>query len=190
MRDSEAQLLDPQVRPLALDRPLELVERDGERPAEGLQIRSRERPVDVDDLPLPSLEVEDVGRARLDASPSQLINSFTPAQPTDPSSQAWISVAVTGKAPVSCICRAQIARVSLPRNHAAGSVPIIRVPAWSESRPRYASSSPAAIAMVHRSTTRRISSEGSTRRMVRHRCRWTQPAGRRSNRRHATTDER
>ena len=55
-----------QVRPLALDRPLELVERDGERPAEGLQIRSRERPVDVDDLPLPSLEVEDVGRARLE----------------------------------------------------------------------------------------------------------------------------
>jgi len=58
--------------------------------------------------------------------------------------------------------RAQIARASEPWNHSSGSVPIIRVPGCSETRPRLDSGSRSDIALIHRSTIRWISSEGST----------------------------
>ena len=165
-----------QVRPLALDRPLKLVERDGERLAEGLQIRSRERPVDMDDLPLPALEVEDVARARLECFALPVDQLLHPG-PADRPFLPGLDLGGRDREGAGLLHLSGPDRAGVAAPKPRGRVGADHQGAsWSESPPRYASSSPAAIAIVHRSMTRRISSEGSTRRMVRHRCRGTQPA--------------
>ena len=71
-----------QVRLGALERPFELVERDRQRPSESLLVRPRERPVDVDHLPLAVLEVEDVRRAGLER-PALPVDRLLDPRPAD-----------------------------------------------------------------------------------------------------------
>ena len=59
-----------------------------------------------------------------------------------------------------------MARASSPCHHSFGSFPMMSVPGSSDNRRRADSWSPSATAFVHRSTIRRISSDGSTRESV------------------------
>ena len=99
-------------------------------------------------------------------SASDRIDSLCPAQPTVPSSQASISPHSIGKPPASSICRRQTARFrSVPPllGHLSRLRAGLRAPRSSPSRLR---ASPSLFATSQRSTTRRISSEGSMLRSV------------------------
>ena len=135
----------------------------------------------------PSLEVEDLGRARLERFALPADQLLHPAQPTD--LPPGLDLGGRDREAAGSCMSGQIARVSLPKPARRGrrrSSGASIVEAARGTPPRR----PPRSRCVHRSTTRRTPRRARRGASCRHRCRWTRPAGTQSARRTASRRSR